>query len=51
MSLFTSFNLQLELGSLHEFMDFHKNSGRSMELRENDIGQELEFGNYNLHDS
>jgi hypothetical protein len=51
VSLFTSFNLQLELGSLHEFMDFDTNFRRSMELRENDIGQEFEFGNCNLHDS
>jgi hypothetical protein len=25
-------------------MDFHTNSGRPMELKENDVGRELEFG-------
>ncbi len=51
MSLFIGFNLHLELGSLHESMDFHTNSECPMELRENDVGRELKFGNYNLHDS
>jgi hypothetical protein len=51
VSLFTGFAIQLDPKSLHESMDLQTNSRRMMELRENNIGQELEFGSCNLHDS
>jgi len=51
VSVFTGFSFQLESRSLHESMDSQKNLGHLKELKENDVGQELKFGNYNLHDS
>jgi len=51
VSVFIGFSLHLEFRSLHESMDSQKNLGHLMELRENDVGQELKSGSYNLHDS
>jgi hypothetical protein len=51
VSLFTGFAFQLDPRSLHESMDLQTNSRRMMELRENNIGQKLEFGSCNLHDN
>jgi hypothetical protein len=51
VSMFTGFALQLGPRSLHESMDLQTNSRHTMELRENNIGQKLKFGSYNLQDS